>query len=287
MQHGAWTTSSWKPAEADRSAVYVRAHVRLPSSLILLLGFFLMIHACAPTPSQSQRNALEPPGSPTATFPIPTSMPSRTPSPEPTSTPKINFGEITGRALFEDSFDTQRGWQPGSSNIGGASLVVGRYSLAVREPHTTFVSQAPFRELDDFVLEVKLRPEVCGEGDEYGVMFRMNDAREHFRFALNCEGAARVSRFLETGEAPLLPITQTYATLHGTLVDNRLAIIADGSNLRFFINEIEVFSTMDDVLKGGRFGLFVRSRASGQTSVSFDDFVIYALQSTPTPSATP
>jgi hypothetical protein len=255
--------------------------------LILMGVCLLVLHGCAPVPMDSRRLTPDTPATPTATFPIPTSMPSRTPSPEPTTTPELDFGELTGSLLFEDSFETERGWQLGSTDIGGASLVAGRYSLAVREPHATFIAQAPFEEVDDFILEVKLRLEVCGEGDEYGVMFRMNTAREHFRFALNCEGAARVSRFLETGEAPLLPITQTYATLPGTLVDNRLTIIADGPNLRFFINDIEVFSTRDQALKSGTFGLFVRSRKSGQTSVSFDDFAIYALRSEPTPSATP
>lgn len=255
---------------------------------MILLGVFLpVLHGCAPVPADSRVKTPDAPATPTATFPIPTSMPTRTPSPEPTTTPEVDFGELTGSLLFEDSFETERGWQLGSTNIGGASLVAGRYSLAVREPYATFVTQAPVEEIDDFVLMVKLRLEVCGEGDEYGVMFRMNRAREHFRFALNCEGAARVSRFLETGEAPLLPITQTYATLPGTLVDNRLTIIADGPNLRFFINDIEVFSTRDEALKSGTFGLFVRSRKSGQTSVSFDDFAIYALQSEPTPSVTP
>jgi hypothetical protein len=71
------------------------------------------------------------------------------------------------------------------------------------------------------------------------------------------------------------------------MADNHLAIVAAGPNLRFFINEIEVFATTDRTLDSGRFALFVRSRASGQTSASFDELKIYTLESTPTPTPNP
>jgi hypothetical protein len=254
---------------------------------VLSVSFLLFLAGCgAPAVAPPQATAAAP-GTPTATFPIPTSIPTQTPTPASTSTPRADLATFIDLLLFRDTFETDRGWQLGTTAIGGASLVKGRYSLAVREPYTMFVAQAPFRETDNFVLKVKLRLEVCGEGDEYGVMFRMNDFREHFRFALNCEGAARVSRILESGEAALLPITQTYTTLPGTMVDNHLAIVADGPRLRFFINEIEVFATRDEALTSGKFGLFVRSRASGQTSASFDDFEIYSLEPGPMPTPTP
>jgi hypothetical protein len=269
----------------SRASVHRATFTVLSRSLRLLAiaGVFLAA-ACSP-PAGPSPQATEPePATPTATFPIPTSIATRTHTPAPTATPQTDLSTFTGPLLFRDSFETDRGWQLGATAIGGASLVDGRYSLAVREPHATFVAQAPFRELDDFVLRVKLRLELCGEGDEYGVMFRMNDRREHFRFALNCEGAARVSRILESGEAALLPITQTYTTLPGTMADNELAVVADGHKLRFFINEIDIFSTKDQTLDSGSFALFVRSRASGQTSASFNDFEIFALESNPTPT---
>ena len=223
----------------------------------------------------------------TPTFIIPTLIPTVTftPEPEPSPTPDLLTG--LGDLIFEDSFDLDLGWDIGQTEVGGASLVDERLSLAVRRSNSFYFIQSPAPTITDFFLEVTVRSEVCSVDDEFGVMFRYRAMGENYRFALTCDGRARVSRVLEEGEIVLVPLTQTYAILPGLLVDNRIAIWASGNQFLFFINDLEVFSASDRVLPSGKITFFVRSRASNQTTVSFDDLSVRTLVSTPTPTEPP
>jgi hypothetical protein len=60
----------------------------------------------------------------------------------------------------------------------------------------------------------------------------------------------------------------------------------DGNDFRFFINGQEVFFDRDLSLVSGHIGLVVRARQSGQTTASFDNFIIRMLQPKPTTTAT-
>jgi hypothetical protein len=188
--------------------------------------------------------------------------------------------------LYQDNFDNNLGWEIGLSEIGGASFINGRLSLAVRQSNSYYFIHSPAQSMTSFFLEVSMRSELCTNGDEFGVMYRVNNTNEHYRFALTCDGEARVSRLMETGEVALIPITQTYAAFPGLLVDNQIGVWADGNNFRFFINGLEVFTARDGVLKAGGLALFVRSRRGGQTTVSFDKMIARALLPTPIPTST-
>ncbi len=223
----------------------------------------------------------------TPTFIIPTLIPTATftPEPEPSPTPDLLTG--LGDLIYEDSFDHNLGWEIGQSEIGGASLVEERLSLAVRRSNSFYFIESPAPTITDFFLEVTVRSEVCSGDDEFGVMFRYRAMGEHYRFALTCDGRARVSRVLEEGEIVLVPLTQTYAMFTGLFVDNRIAIWASGNQFLFFINDLEVFSANDRVLPSGKITFFVRSRQSNQTTVSFDDLSVRTLLPTPMPTETP
>lgn len=226
------------------------------------------------------------PSAPVPTFITPTINPTATFTPElkPTGTPDLVNG--LGSVLYQDNFDNNLGWEIGLSDIGGASFINGRLSLAVRQSNSYYFIHSPAPSMTSFFLEVSMRSELCTKGDEFGVMYRVNNTNEHYRFALTCDGEARVSRLMETGEVALIPITQTYAAFPGLLVDNQIGVWADGNNFRFFINGLEVFTARDGVLKAGGLALFVRSRRGGQTTVSFDMLIARALLPTPIPTST-
>jgi len=48
-----------------------------------------------------------------------------------------------------------------------------------------------------------------------------------------------------------------------------------------------VFTARDPGLRWGKLGLYVRARRGGQTTASFDDFIVRTLLPTPTPTLTP
>lgn len=257
---------------------------RTSASILITASVLCSCVSTAPIPTPTP-TAVVPTATPT--FVIPTLIPTATftPEPEPSPTPDLHTG--FGDLIFEDTFESNLGWELGQTEVGGASLVEEHLSLAVRRSNSFYFIESPAPTTTDFYLEVTVRSEVCSDDDEFGVMFRYRAMGEHYRFALTCDGRARVSRVLEEGESVLVPLTQTYAILPGLLVDNRIAIWASGNQFLFFINDLEVFSASDRVLPSGKITFFVRSRASNQTTVSFDDLSVRTLPPTPTPTEPP
>lgn len=252
----------------------------LMAMILLLSGCISILPETPPTPTPI-------PPTPTATFIFPTQVPTTTHTPEPTATPTPDLLAGLGEVVYSDDFQINRGWDLKETDIGGSSMFGGRINLAVRRPNAFFFIRNPTVELTDFYLELSARIEVCSEGDEYGVMFRLNEIFEHYRFTLTCSGETRITRVLQDGEIALIPSTQTYTVIPGLKVVNRFAVWASGDQFRFFINEQEVFFARDIELQSGGLGLFVRSRRSGQVTVSFDSLTIRSLLPEPTPTYTP
>ena len=257
-------------------------------SLVIAAGWLVMtvltLNGCQDASPTSLQTPIPWKPTPTPTFSFPTMAPTPSFTPEPGSTVTPDLQSGLGVVLYQDDFDQDLGWGLDQSDLGGSSLVNGRLSLAVREPNAFYFLRSPAPATSDFFLEVSVRSELCSDSDEFGVMYRVNTSNEHYRFALTCDGAARVSRVLDAGENALVPITPTYAIFPGILVDNHISIWASGNIFRFYINDMEVFSVRDSALQTGDLALFVRSRRGGQTTVSFDNLILHSLLLTPTPT---
>jgi hypothetical protein len=214
---------------------------------------------------------------PSATFVYPTIPPTATriPGASPTPTPDILIG--LGDVLFEDDFSTDQGWDLSGQEYGAISLSNNRLVIALRKSQSFLISQAPDLSLSDFYLEVDVRADICQPGDEFGVIFRMNDALEHYRFSLNCEGESRIARTL-SGESRSLTPPTTYPFIRsGAMSSNRLSLKATGDTFQFWINAFEVFSIRDISLAEGSIGLFARSGQGNQATISFNNFILREL----------
>lgn len=223
---------------------------------------------------------------PTPTFLFPTLVPTttQTPLPSPTVTPDIIAG--LDKVLFQDRFTSQTDWETLETRVGGASYLDGRFSLAVNQPHTYYSALSPAPIFQDGYLEVQARAVLCSDGDTYGLIFRVTPSGDHYRYTISCTGEVRVSRISGGEEFVLLPDTRTNAVLSGLLVDNHMTVLLSGDEFHFFLNGVEVYSDEDDKLPAGGAGLIVRARAGGQTTVSFDNFIVRSLKPIPTVTST-
>jgi len=276
MQHHHLTHPQSRPCPRPRHSLAIVA-----GWLIIAVLTLTGCQDAGPTPTTTPI-LLE--STPTPTFIFPTMALTATLTPEPGSTATPDLQSGLGAVLYQDDFDRDLGWELDQSDFGGSCLVNGRLSLAVRQPNAFYFLRSPAPAMSDFFLKVSVRSELCSDSDEFGVMYRVNTLNEHYRFALTCDGAARVSRVLEGGENALVPITQTYAIFPGILVDNHISVWASGNIFRFYINDMEVFSVRDNALQTGGLALFVRSRRGGQTTVSFDNLTLHSILLTPTPT---
>jgi len=263
-------------------------HFRVISKVMLMCLLSLILWGCTslqppaasnPTPTQQT--------TPSPTFDFPTLIPTATSTSAPTSSPTPPTLLGIGDLLFFANFESSQSWDLRETDRGGSSIYNGQLNLAVRQPNSFFFIRAPAPEQDDFYFEVNIRSDVCEDGDEYGIMFRLGPLYNHYRFSLTCEGLARVSRVLDDQEVVLIPPTETYAVFPGLRIENHLAVWASGTQFRFFINDLEVFSIQDREIDSGGFGLFVRSRRSQQITISFDDVALHAIQPLPTATVNP
>lgn len=263
--------------------------MRFPNVANSLITIILLLTLCScvnlRTPVASNLELTPPTASPTFSFP--TLIPSSTPTSEPISTSDPSKLLEIGETIYREDFDSDQEWNLRVTDRGGSSIYDGRLNLAVHQPNAFFFIRTPAPEQDDFYFEVSVRSEVCEEGDEFGMMYRLGTFYDHYRFALTCEGLARVSRINNEEEIVLVPSTQTYAVYPGLRVDNRLAVWASGSQFHFLINNQDVFLVQDNELKSGGFGLFIRSRRSQQTTVSFDYLLLREIQPDPVSTDNP
>jgi hypothetical protein len=257
-----------------------------PHTLILL--HLLLLSACqtgtaTPTATSSPTSTI---AIPSPTFEFPSPQPSITVTPEPTVSPTPDHLAGLGRVLYEDAFDLNRGWVLTKSEVGVTSLLQGRLVITLHEPEALHLSISPAGTLADFYAEVDVNGVLCHEDDEFGIVFRLNDASEHYRFAINCAGEARVSRHLLGESRNLIQPTSSPSIIAGPMVTNRLALMLSGDLFRFWINGLELFEVRDRELAQGQLGLFARTRRERQATIAFDHFLVRGLTPLPTPTRT-
>jgi hypothetical protein len=184
--------------------------------------------------------------------------------------------------IFSDDFSRELDWIAAELAPGGLSVSDDRLIMSVRQSNSLYMAISPTDPVTNAYLEVEVRPELCSTNDEFGLVFRVNEGFEHYRFTLTCQGEARVIGVIDGTERVLIPNSSSTAIFPGLYLSNRLGVLMENDQFRFFINGEEVFSDRDLSLTNGRVGLLVRARQSGQTTASFDDFTIRGLQPIPT-----
>ncbi len=254
--------------------------------LLAILGFTLC--ACAPSTPPATPTATEPPATPTATFEFPTLAPTPTegrtlPTPEVAS-PLAGAGEI----IYQTEFEEAGQWPIGQDSLGTVSLGDGTLAAVVPRPGLGRLIRSPAPVQDDFILDVVLRTEVCQATDEFGVAFWLTPDGDHMRFTLTCQGGVRLRRVLGDERRAWVPFSEREpAVLAGAPAENRLTVRAEGDDFRLYVNGFQVIAGTEPTLPAGGSGLVISSSAeSSQTTVLFESFTLYALNSQLTPAAT-
>ncbi|MEX0787956.1 MAG: hypothetical protein WD906_09575 [Anaerolineales bacterium] len=237
----------------------------------------LLLAACAPASEPTTTPVLEVGVTPSATIAFPTFAPTTTLTPAPTLSPTPDVLSNLGPILFADDFSVNRGWPLGEAATGGTSLQNDRLVVAVRESRQFRIADRDEPTLVDFYAEVQMGTELCSLGDEFGILFRMNDLGEHYRYTLSCEGTIRVRRVLLDGSRALVSPEVNPAAFPGAPALNQIGVWALADRFRLFVNGVEILQARDGSLASGHLGFYVRAGRDGQTTVSFDDLLVRAM----------
>jgi hypothetical protein len=260
-----------------------------PRTPIALLLIFLLAAGCAPseqemvdyaaeeTRSAEETLAALPEESTTPTTDWFPATPTHTviPTLAMTATPEM-LTDI-GNVILEDTFTDEAQWALFRRPSGTAALGNDELTLAISAPRTYISSQRQGTVLSAYFLEITASPNLCREGDSYGVLVRIQSETDYARLVLNCSGFLRFERVHNNEVVVLQDWTASGQVRPGAPIEYRLGIWSAGEELRIFVNGAFQFSTQENTLLNGGVGVFARSAGETAVSVSFSELSVRAL----------
>jgi hypothetical protein len=194
-----------------------------------------------------------------------------------TRTPTPDLRPNVGEVLLTDDFSSQDEWALSSAEDYNVAIANQHLTLVLSRPEWFIFTTRLEPSLDDFYAEITASPNLCRGEDEYGMIVRTTYASVHYRFAISCDGRAKVTRVSHKSARVIVPWTTSQAVPAFAPSSSRLAVWANGKDIRFFINDEYLFSIVDTVLLEGTLGVFVRTAGDNPISVNFNDLVIREL----------
>jgi hypothetical protein len=189
-------------------------------------------------------------------------------------TPTPDYRPGLGGTILTDDFSDPASWALGRTSSGSAALGKNELSLVISEPGAYEYTVRGEPVLNDFYLEITASPTLCRGQDEYGLLIRYQSPVDLYRYSLTCDGQVRLDRLVDGKASSPQPLTFSGSFPPGAPNISRLAVWAQGDELRFFINDIYQFSVKDPLLLGGNIGFFARSAGDNAVTVNFSDLVI-------------
>ena len=132
----------------------------------------------------------------------------------------------------------------------------------------------------DLALEVDVIQRSGPADSSYGVLFRMQDGQQFYRFDITGNGLYVIERRSSDGTwTRLVPDwTPTTALNQGLNVVNRLKVIAAGSELTFYANDVLLTQLSDPTFSSGAIALDAGTFGGGNLQVSFDNVAVTAAR---------
>jgi hypothetical protein len=238
-----------------------------------------LLVGCLPAPAMLPPEAtvtpLPPTLTPTATTvwfpPTPTYTPYPTLVVTPTLDARVQFGPV----ILTDDFSDPEAWALGKGPAGSSALGKNELTLALSKPGGYLYSLRQGTLLKDYYLEITASPSLCLGADEYGLLLRVSERVEFYRFSLTCDGQARVDKYFGARASSPLPLTLTGSVPRGAPSTSRLAVQAQGKDISFFANGEFIYTLSDPSLISGGIGVFARSNGDNVVTVNFSDLAVY------------
>jgi hypothetical protein len=182
-----------------------------------------------------------------------------------------------GAVLLRDTFTDGSGWGLKNTGPGRISLGKEELTIAIQEEKAYLSSLRAEPVLRNFYLEITANPNLCQGKDEYGLLLRAATEANFYRFALSCDGQARLDRILGGAASSPQPWMDSGAVPIGAPSISRLGAWINGPELRFFVNDQYLFTVRDPSLPEGRIGVFARSSGGHSLTVNSSDLAIYEV----------
>jgi hypothetical protein len=176
---------------------------------------------------------------------------------------------------YEDDFsDSFGGWDDAFDTYTTKQYGNNRYQIEISTDNLIAWGLAN-RDVADFELEVEARQEDGGESNSYGLLFRLQDRENFYRFDISGDGFYLLSKFLDGQWTTLVDWTHSPHINQDT---NLLKVSAFGPNITVWANGQPLASATDDSLSQGNFGFFASTFSEPYIWVSYDNLKVWVPQ---------
>jgi len=210
--------------------------------------------------------------------PSPTLLPTVTISASPSATPPPSITPLPLSALWlRDDFDESGNWPTGADEVRQITLSNGQLSITLQQSDHFAVVYNITRRTNAFLAQVTASSAACAYRDRYGLLFRLQDGNNYYRFEVDCDRRYRVARIVSGELMPLCDWTRSDFIHRGDEAPNVLAVRAVGEYLSIFANGQFLREVKDDTFADGALGLFAGSGASSTYTATFDDLRVWEI----------
>lgn len=108
---------------------------------------------------------------------------------------------------------------------------------------------------------------------DYGLVYRIVSDRSFYYFAITNNGQYSVYKLQNNSWSVLVDYTDSPAINPGGA--NRLAVVGDGSDFTFYINDVHVADHQDDSFARGKVGIAIQLFANEQAKFEFDNVELH------------
>ena len=188
---------------------------------------------------------------------------------------QIKVGTVTTRPDFgspdyTEEFNSGAAWYTGEDSHTSFSVQNGEMVMVGKNPESWDGWSITSAYLSDFYIEMEAETSSCSGLDRYGLIIRAPDLNHGYLIGFSCNG--RYSVRLWDGEK-FKTIKDWTASSHiqsGSNQTNRLGILAEGSTISIYANDIFLAEVTSSTYVEGRYGVFVASASTNNFKASVE-----------------
>ncbi|HID51659.1 MAG TPA: hypothetical protein EYP41_06450 [Anaerolineae bacterium] len=186
-----------------------------------------------------------------------------------------------GQSAYVETFDEVGNWRTDSDSEVAGVVENGVYDFTIFADELTSWTTAG-ENFKDGLYEVEATQVDGPDNNAFGMLFRLDDQNDNFyAFQISGDGFVWIGRYRNgIAEEPIINDWwfESTAVKPGDGATNKLSVRAEGQNLIFLVNDIEVGRVSDDAFPNGDIGLMVRSLGQPNVHVQFDNFTVTPLE---------
>ncbi len=175
-----------------------------------------------------------------------------------------------GPADYTDEFNTGGTWYLGEDSSASFSIQNGQMVMVSKAPGSSEYWSFTSAYLSDFYIEMTAETGTCSGSDRYGLIVRAPDNFSGYLAGFTCDGKYSLRLSEDSVFQTIKGWTSSSHINTGPNQTNRLGILAQGSTLSLYANDVFLAEVTNDTFSEGRFGLFIASGATANFQVQVD-----------------